>query len=457
MPGLNSIMDTSLSALFAAQAGLATTGHNIANANTRGYSRQEVQFAARRPDMTAYGAIGRGVEVEGIRRIQDEFVLNNLRAQTARGESYGAINSSLSEVESILGSVDNDHLGNALSSFFKSWNALSQASINPTMKQNVVASAKSLVADLHSIDESLTALESNIDNSIQLEMGNLNRLLTQVADMNGQIMATETSGEPANDLRDQRDLLITQISAIAEVSVHEREDGSKDIILAGRTMVARDSATLFQSSYESTGSGYSMSVVTQGNKQAVTLSQGKLEGLLTSRDVQVSNVRKQLDGLAAKIVSEVNALHTQGRTSDGSGLLFFTGSSMHTLDVNQALKDNPALVAAGRTTAAGDNEIALAIANLGNVSSSGTGGTTVSDQYRSLLTELASNRSTYEFMVANQQNVVAALDSKLASVSGVSLDEEGASMVRYQNSYNAAAKIIGTVQQMYDTLLNMIG
>jgi flagellar hook-associated protein 1 FlgK len=456
MPGLNSIMDTSLSALFAAQAGLATTGHNIANANTAGYSRQEVQFSPRRPDLTAYGAIGRGVEVEGIRRIQDDFVLNNLRAQMARGESYAAIDSSLSEVEAILGSIDNDQIGDALSDFFKAWNALSQASMNTNLKGNVVNGAQKLVDVFRSVDEGLSSLETNIDNSIQLEIGNLNRLLGQVADMNGQIMAAETSGEPANDLRDQRDLLITHISAIAEVSVLEREDGSKDVILAGRTMVARDSATLFQSTYENTSDGYRMTVVTQGNRHEVRLSQGKLEGLLSSRDVQISKVREQLDGLAGRIVEEVNFLHTQGRTAEGSGLLFFTGTSMHTIDVNQAIASNNALVATGRTTAAGDNEIALAIANLGNAASGGSGSATVTDQYRSLLTELASNRSTYQFMTENQQNVVAALDSKLASVAGVSLDEEGAAMVRYQNSYNAAAKVIGTVQEMYDTLLNMV-
>ena len=129
---------------------------------------------------------------------------------------------------------------------------------------------------------------------------------------------------------------------------------------------------------------------------------------------------------------------------------------MHTIGVSQALLDNSSLVATGRTTAPGDNELALAIANLGNVSSGATGEQTVSDVYRSLLTDLASNRSTYEFLVENQQNVVAALESKMASVSGVSLDEEGAKMIRYQNSYNAAAKVIATVQEMYDTLLNMV-
>lgn len=456
MPGLNSIMDTSLSALFAAQAGLATTGHNIANANTPGYSRQDVLFAARRPDMSAVGAIGRGVEVIGVRRIQDEFLLNNLRSQTARGQSFASVDAALSEVESILGSVDNDHLGDALSRFFGAWNALSQPTITPNMKENVVASAVALVKDMHAINESLTALESNIESSIQLEIGNLNRMLTQVADLNRQIMAAETGGSTANDLRDGRDLLITRISEIAEVSVHEREDGTKDIILAGRTMVARDSVTLFETRYEQTGDGYRMMIVTNGNKQAVALSTGRLEGLLSSRDVHVARVREQLDAVAKKLIDDVNALHTQGRTLTSSGLQFFTGHNLHTIAVNQELVSNSAHVATGRTTAPGDNELALAIANLGNLSSSSGDTRTVNDVYRALLTDLASNRSTYEFMVENQQAVVASLEAKLASVAGVSLDEEGASMVRYQNAYVAAAKVVTTVQSMYDTLMNMV-
>lgn len=456
MPGLNSIMDTSLSALFAAQAGLATTGHNIANANTAGYSRQDVLFSARRPDMTAVGAIGRGVEVDGIRRIQDDFLLNTLRSQTARGESYSSVDSALSEVESILGSVDNDHLGDALSDFFGAWNSLAQPPIDTSLKDYVVESASRLVTEFHRIDDSLTSLETNIETSIQLEIGNLNRLLTQVADMNRQIMAAEAGGEPANDLRDQRDLLITQVSSIAEVTVHEREDGTKDVILAGRTMVARDSVTLFQSEYQRDGDGYRMMVVTGGNKQAVNLSTGKLEGLLSSRDVHLADVRARLDDVAAKLISDVNSLHVQGRTLGSSGLQFFTGDNLHTIGVNPELTASPGLVATGRTTAAADNEIALAIANLGNLSADAGDSRTVNDSYRALLTDLASQRSTFEFLVENQQAVVASLESKLASVSGVSLDEEGAAMVRYQNAYTAAARIVTTVQEMYDTLMNMV-
>ncbi len=456
MSGLNSIMDSSLSALFAAQAGMATVGHNIANANTPGYSRQDVFFAARRPDILPYGALGRGVEVQGIRRIQDEFLLTNLRVQTARMESYTAIDSALYEVEAILGSVDNDHLGNALTNFFNSWESLAQPPINNNLKQTVVSSAVSLVTDFHSINDSLDDLEANIETNIQSEISNLNRLLDGVADMNSQILVAESNGNEANDLRDQRDLLITKVSEIAEVSVLEREDGTKDLILAGRTMVARDMVTNFESTYEETPNGYELTIVTAGNHHEVSLSPGKLQGLIDSRDTHIKDVRERLDGLAANLIDQVNSLHTQGRTSISSGQSFFSGDSMHTIEITPALLDNPNMVATGTTTAEGDNSIALAIANLSNVGSGGAGTMSVGDEYRAMLTVVASKRNSFEFMVENQQNVVASLTTKMASVSGVSLDEEGANMVRYQNTYNAAAKIVSTVQDMYDTLMAMV-
>ncbi len=456
MPGLNSIMDASLSAMFAAQAGLATTGHNIANANTPGYSRQTVLVAARRPDILPYGAIGRGVEILGIRRIQDDFLLNNLRSQTARQESYSATDTTLYEIENILGSVDNDHLGDSLTNFFNSWGALAQPPINTSLKQDVVTNGISLVNDFHAVSESLDDLEADIEKDIENEITSLNGLLDVVANMNKQIMASETNGEPANDLRDQRDYTITQISKIAEVSVLERDDGSKDIILAGRTMVARDSVTHFDSTYTETDNGYELTIVANGQKNQVPLSTGKLSGLMDSRDTQIKNVRDSLNVVAKQLITEVNNLHTQGRTSSSSGQTFFTGDSIHTININPALLENADLVAMGRTGESGDAELAQDIADLAEMGGGGPGSRSVTDTYRSLLTDVASKRASYSMMVDNQQNVVASLQTRMASVAGVSLDEEGANMVRYQNSYNAAAKVISTVQEIFNTLMNML-
>ncbi len=456
MSGLNSIMDNSLSALLAAQAGLATSGHNIANAHTPGFNRQVVVFGARRPEILAYGAIGRGVEVLGIRRVQDEFLLNNMRAQTSRLHSYAAIDMALYDVEGILGSVDNDHLGDALNNFFAAWNELAQPPQNSSLKINVLSQAETLVADFHAIDEALRRQESDLEMMIQAETENLNLLLQDIGELNRQIMAAESNGQPANDLRDQRDLRISQVSELAEVSVLERDDGSKDVILAGRTMVARDRVTLFEGIYRPDGDGYTFAVVTAGNQQDVTLSTGRIEGLLAARDTHLREIRDQLDAVAGQLITEVNQLHTQGLTSGGRGVMFFTGDSMANIGINEALLANESLVATGATGTAGDNAIALALADLGRQSPAGGDERSIGDSYRAVVTDVAGRLGSFDFMVENQQSVVASLSARMASVSGVSLDEEGANLVRFQNSYNAAAKVIATVQEMYDTLLNIV-
>jgi flagellar hook-associated protein 1 FlgK len=456
MAGLNAIMDNSLSALLAAQAGLATSGHNIANANTPGFNRQDVIFGTRRPEILSYGAIGRGVEVMGIRRIQDEFLLGNLRNQTSRLHSYAALDATLYDIEGILGSVDNDHLGNALNNFFDAWNDLAQPPVNSSLKLNVVAQAETLVADFQAIDQALGRLATDLELRVQAEVANLNRLLGEIGQLNRQVMAAETNGQPANDLRDQRDLKITQLAELAEVSVLEREDGSKDIILAGRTMVARDRVTLFEGVYRPEGDGYAFAVVTEGNQQEVSLSPGLIQGLLAAREVHVGGIRRELDAVVRQLITEVNDLHTQGLTAGGTGVMFFTGDSMHNLGINQAIVENENLVATGTTGSASDNALALAIADLGRSGPLGPQRKSISESYRAVVMGVAGDRGSFAFMVENQQSVVASLDARMASVSGVSLDEEGANLVRFQNSYNAAAKVIATVQEMYDTLLNIV-
>jgi flagellar hook-associated protein 1 FlgK len=268
-------------------------------------------------------------------------------------------------------------------------------------------------------------------------------------------MSTEIGGQPANDLRDQRDYLVNELSGIAAAQVIERSDGSLDVILNGRTMVTRGDHQSFTTTYRETSHGYKMVVVTGGSFNEVLLPDVRLKGLLESRDVHVTNVRRQLDGVARLLIDSVNALHVQGSTGHSSGMMFFTGNSMHTIAVNPALIENPMLVATSRSGEMGDADIAMAIAALADSSELGTG-LTVSDRYRGVLIDIASKRHSYEFLVENQARGVSAVQSKIASVTGVSIDEEAANMIRYQNTYNAAAKLISTVQSLYDSLISMI-
>ena len=283
----------------------------------------------------------------------------------------------------------------------------------------------------------------------------MNRLLQQVGEMNGQIMAAETGGQPANDLRDQRDQLVNEISRIAAVTVEERDDGSVDLILNGRTVVTRSSVQEFSTTLTETDSGYRIGVVTSGNLWNVELPEGSLQGLLSSRDEVVDDVRGKLDELARTIISSVNDLHVQGQTGSSNGLLFFTGDNLHNIEINPMLVDDPSLVATSRSGEEGDADVAHEIAALADSVVPGTG-LTIGDAYRGVVTNVASRRASFEFLVENQQASVQAVEAKIASVSGVNIDEEAANMVRYQNTYNAAARVISTVQEMFDSLINMI-
>ena len=123
-------------------------------------------YAAKRPQILPYGAIGRGVQIEGIRRMQDDFLLNNLRVQNSRLSSFAAVDTTLYEVETMLGSLDNDHLGTAMTNFFSAWNDLSQPPISDTNKQLVVSTAVSLVNDFHSLNDAIDDAKGNIEKNI---------------------------------------------------------------------------------------------------------------------------------------------------------------------------------------------------------------------------------------------------------------------------------------------------
>jgi flagellar hook-associated protein 1 FlgK len=455
MSSLISIMDTSLAALFSARVSMQTVGHNIANVNTPGFSRQEVLQAARKPVRFTYGAIGRGVEVLGIRRLTDQFLLANRRVQSSSLGSYTEVDSTLREVEAIFGSVENDHLGDTLTAFFGAWNELASPPADPSQKFSVLSAAENLVADFHAMDDSLNDLQQSLETALQGEVIHLNNLMEQVAHLNGELLSGTNVGTAANDLMDQRDLLLDEIATMGRIRVVEREDRTVDVIMGGRTMVTRDHVTRLETVWQPQAGGRRLSLVTMGNRIEVALDEGKLEGMVSSLENHVQKAREQLDGLARLVAERVNALHVQGRTDWGSGLIFFTGDSAATLDINPAIQDNPDLIATSRSGVEGDNDLALEIARLPQQPLDGEGSLTLMDSYRTILVDLASQRSRFEFLVESQQNVVAAATARLESVRGVSLDEEGARMLQYQHAYEAAARVITTVQEMYDTLINM--
>ena len=455
---LANIMQIGLTGMFAASASMQTSGHNIANAGTPGFSRQRTVTGSALGISSAYGVLGSGTQIVSINRQTDNFLVSQMRDQSSLLAQYDSESSALLSVEAIFGSVGNNHLGESMEAFFSAWSNLSSPPNNEILVQDVLGTAEILVMDLNAMDNSLMDLASDLDDQIAAGVSNMNQLLDSVAEYNRLIIMGESGDSSANDLRDQRDAVLSAISELANVETVERSDGTVDVILSGRTLVSRDNVEHLEVRYEE-ADGFEpgcAKVTVKNGRYDVTMSEGALSGLITARDDYVLGTREKLDKLTATLIEKVNALHVQGVSEGGSGLLFFTGSSASDIAVNRRIVDNPTYLATSRSNLSGDADIAGEIAALGQSTSDVDGGLSMTELFTALVVDLASETAGAEFRVEGQQELVESLDVRLESVRGVSLDEEAANIALYQNAYQANARVISAVQEMFESVLTMV-
>ena len=455
---LNSIMRIGLSGMFAAGTSLQTTGHNIANASTVGYSRQRTLTGTQRGQSLTYGVLGTGTMVLDVRRMTDEFLTGRLRAQDARLSQFDTVDMALGDVESIFGSVENNHLGTAMSEFFNAWSSLATPPVSLTLQEHVADTADRLAADFRNMSASLDELANDLDARLESGVGRLNALLSNVADLNRLIVMTESTATSANDLRDQRSLVLDEIAQLTQSEAIERDDGTVDVLIGGRTVVTREhvqALTIAREDGDGTGAGRAR-VSTVAGGYAVEVGEGSLRGLIEARDDQVLHARERLDAVAAALIERVNALHAQGQTPGGSGVLFFTGDSAANISLNPALLADPTRVASSRSGLEGDTDLAREIAALGQSGTSVVNGQSLTELFNSLVLDLASRSAASGDRLSAQSQIVESLGTRLDSIRGVSLDEEAANLALFQNAYEANAKVIAMVQDMFDTILTMV-
>ncbi|MBK9303254.1 MAG: flagellar hook-associated protein FlgK [bacterium] len=455
---LNSIMRIGLSGMFAAGTSLQTTGHNIANASTVGYSRQRTLTGTQRGQSLTYGVLGTGTMVLDVRRMTDEFLTGRLRAQDARLSQFDTVDMALGDVEAIFGSVENNHLGTAMSEFFNAWSSLATPPVSLTLQEHVADTADRLASDFRDMSASLDELSNDLDARLENGVGRLNALLTNVAELNRLIVMTESTATSANDLRDQRSLVLDEIAQLTQSEAIERDDGTVDVLIGGRTVVTREhvqALTISREDGDGSGAGRAR-VTTVAGGYDVEVGEGSLQGLLEARDEQVLHARTRLDAVAAALIERVNALHAQGQTPGGSGVLFFTGDSAANIALNPALMTDPTRVAASRSGLEGDTDLAREIAALGQSGTSVVNGQSLTEMFNSLVLDLASRSAASGDRLSAQTQIVESLGTRLDSIRGVSLDEEAANLALFQNAYEANAKVIAMVQDMFDTILTMV-
>ena len=456
-------LDIAYRALQAQQQAIDVVSHNIANASTPGYSRQTAILAATLPFGTPSvtwdagpGQMGTGVEVIDVRRARYGFLDRQIQNELQTLGQWEKMRDALKQVEAVLNEPSDSGLNSLLSKFWQSWQDLSSAPQDAGARRALVEQAESLASGFQHTYAQLTEIRRDLDRQIVLGSARINDLAQQIASLNVRISQVETLGQRANDLRDQRDLLLDELSRLARVTYYETPEGAINVFLGNRMLVFRDRAEQLSIEYDSDKFA---TIVWDSDGNPISGTSGELYGLQQARDVRLPQIVAELDELAGQIIVSVNAIHRIGFGLDNStGLDFFLGSGLEDVVVNPDLKSNPERVAAaGASDSPGDNAVALAIARLQRDRTMDGGTTDFGGFLASLVSRLGVDCRRADVTANNQKLIVDHLDRQRESVSGVSLDEEATRLIQYQRAYEAAARIVNAVDEMLNKLINDTG
>ena len=430
-------LQTSLRGLIAHQQAINTTGHNISNANTAGYSRQEAVLTAMHAltlpansGVTGFGAqLGTGVDVTQIRRIRDTFLDVQFRTANMKLGDAAARSNSLEQVELSFGEPSENGVNELLRQFWDAWSNVANAPEPAPARTAVVEAGNSLASALQAIYSQLTTVAAQAQSEYDKltgPNGNVELWAKELAQLNDTIAHAVTVGQAPNDLLDRRDLLIDRLSELAQVSVTEDATGAVRVDFGGVTLVDPAAA-----------GGYTW-------PQTLTRPGGKLGALqdLASPTGPALSFRARLDADVADLVTRVNAIH-----SGPTGVDFFdpTGLTADTITVVAT----EATVVRGSDGNAGTNDVAMALAQLR--------GGSQDRAYAALVAEVGGVVKANLNEEANQQSLVDAIENRRQSVQGVSPDEEMMNLIRFQRGYQASARTMTTLDDMLDTLINRTG
>lgn len=330
------ILGAGLTGLYAAQAGIRTTEHNISNANTAGYRRQEVTFFATRPQYSGSAYFGTGVSIDSVRRQYSQFLDSEVlvnQAQLSRNETYVARGS---QIDVLLGDSGSG-LSSALDSFFGAINTVSNEPTSNAARQTMLSAARNLVGRVNTLSDKLQSQLAASNREIVGIAAQVTTYAQRLASLNDDISRAEAlNGEPANDLRDQRDQVLTELNKLVNVTTTEQSDGSLNVFIgSGQALVVGGNASRMGSALDPADNSLRVPTLSMGNTtlslDTSTLNGGQLGGLLQEREEIVIPALRDIGRIAIGLAEQFNALHAAGFALDGTttGLNFFsTGASM---------------------------------------------------------------------------------------------------------------------------------
>jgi flagellar hook-associated protein 1 FlgK len=427
-------LQTALSGLVAEQTAMDTTGNNIANANTEGYSRETALLEPNPPlnipavsTLTGRGAqLGAGVTVANITRIRNVYLDSQYRAQNSALGGASAQAEELQQAQSAFNEPSDASVATGLSAFWTAWNNLADSPTSEAAKEAVAATGKQLASTINQLGAQLSLISSQVTEQVKAltgPSGEIENYATEIAQLNTQIKLSEEAGQQPNEELDRRDLLLDKLSALGNVTVAEQPDHTDTVSFgdAAKPLVEAGKVNWPQAITEAAGGKVGALLGLNGPKGAIT------------------ELQNGLDGVAETLANTVNAQIPPPAAA------FFSGKTAATL----AVAVTPKEVTASGGGAAGGSAVARAIANLrGGEAERG---------YAALVAKLGGYVQTAKNDQSNLQTTVTAINDQRQSVSGVSLDEEMTNLIAFQRGYQASARTLTVMDEMLETLIDHTG
>lgn len=486
---MSDLLNIGKSGLFASKRAMSTTSHNIANANTEGFSRQEVRQETSYTLPEGNYVLGTGTQIQSIKRQHDELVEKKLNNSLTSNKFDKERSLQLSHVEEIFNEINSEGMNKVLNRFFNSMRELSNQPENETIRNVVKENAKIVVGDFHRIQANLDDVRAGINKKIALAVDDINGLTKIIAKLNKEINIEEVTDSTANDLRDQRDRAIRDLADYFPIQTHVDDEGQYvvnveglgSLVSGGLNQELKIGSTVKQGQNSADKGDIE---VYFASRQSINISDnlkgGELGALLKTRNEEIVQLEKQVDELAHGLVLSTNAIHRKGFANHPvptdaqgnpipnaagrqvTGINFFKEPldlkrAAEYIDLSDEVKEdvnNIATALAANTP--GDNRIALAISKLQHEKVLAGGTTTFEEQYLKSVGHIGLQAGKAKINEEQSGGILAQAKSVKERLAGVSLDEEAANMIKYQNSYEASAKVMKAADEMFKAVLNLL-
>lgn len=471
MSKIHSMMDIGKRSMMNSQTALQTSGHNIANKSTEGFSRQRVEIQTNVPVGSGKLRYGMGSKAAAVTRINNPYLERQIGNERSLGGFHDGKAEAMARVEQVYNEQQNKGLNQFVADFFSSVQELANNPESLATRTQVRETADFLTKDFKRVHSQLTEITRDLDQQIKSQLDEVNGMTKEIANLNEKIQQVELSGGNANDERDRRELLLKQVGERINIRWAEGADTSVTVTAGNSALLVTgyDSKTLIAKPTSETatkGEGnvdifYLSKHDGEPHKVTEQMTGGKIGGALEVRDKVVTELLGDVDKLAYGFAANLNEVHRSGFNAyNQTGQDFFElptqlRHASANLTVSKNILDDVGRISTGAGPASpGDSRVAVKMARL-QQDKTMNGENTFDEFYNSVVGKVGIQARRAETGSATQRDIIKQMNNIRESISGVSLDEEATKLIEYQKSFDASARLIRTADEMFDTILNL--